>query len=135
MAVDAMLDLLRAKGLKITPQRVEILSYLDGNKKHPSARAIYDDLQPRFSNLSFATVYNTLEALVAAGLVREIVVKEKSYFDPDISNHDHAYCLRCGRVFDLALAKRDFKLPPGFVPHSVSCLVYGVCADCKDSSG
>jgi Fur family peroxide stress response transcriptional regulator len=131
MNLDGTLMVLRAKGFKITPQRVGILSYLDGNKNHPTAKAIFEDLRPNYPSMSFATVYNTMQALAEAGLVQEIVAKEKSHFDPDTSDHDHALCLKCGAVFDLpSQAGRSFALPPGFRPQRVVCVVYGTCAPC-----
>jgi Fur family peroxide stress response transcriptional regulator len=132
MDLDGTLQVLRGKGFKITPQRVGILSYLNGNKNHPTAKTIFEDLKPQYPNMSFATVYNTMQALAEAGLVQEIVAKEKSHFDPDTSDHDHAFCLQCGAVFDLPPQQgRSFSLPEGFTPQRVVCVVYGTCAGCS----
>ena len=65
----------KSLGLKLTPQRLAILEYLENNRSHPSAEDIYNALKPRFPSMSFATVYNTMEVLVKKGLVKEISVE------------------------------------------------------------
>ncbi|MBT9168785.1 MAG: Peroxide operon regulator [Syntrophomonadaceae bacterium] len=62
-------------GLKLTPQRLAILDCLDGNKEHPSAEDIYKDVSKRFPTMSFATVYNTLEALRQRGGILELTYR------------------------------------------------------------
>lgn len=64
-------------GLKLMPQRIAILDYLDGNKKHPSAEDIYKAVSKKFPTMSFATVYNTLQTLRKRGCVLELTI------DPD----------------------------------------------------
>ena len=56
----------RNVGLKLTPQRLAILNYLEGNKEHPSAEDVYKAVSRKFPTMSLATVYNTLESLKRA---------------------------------------------------------------------
>ncbi|MBI5598388.1 MAG: transcriptional repressor, partial [Deltaproteobacteria bacterium] len=49
----------REKGLKLTPQRLAILEYLEGNTSHPTAEDIYRAIKRKHPTVSFATVYNT----------------------------------------------------------------------------
>ena len=62
------------KGLRLTPQRIAILKYLDGNTSHPTADNIYRDLKQTNPTLSFATVYNTMQTLREHGEVMEITI-------------------------------------------------------------
>jgi Fur family peroxide stress response transcriptional regulator len=55
------------KGFKRTPQRLAILAYLEGNTSHPSAEEIFHAVGGKDQTLSFATVYNTLNALSRQG--------------------------------------------------------------------
>ncbi|MGC9046134.1 MAG: transcriptional repressor [Thermodesulfovibrio sp.] len=88
--------------IKWTPQRLAILKYLDGNKQHPSAEEIYEALSKDFPTMSVATVYNVLEFLKRTGRVKEIHVdSEKRRFDPDTTEHHHAICVKCKKVFDI----------------------------------
>ena len=57
----------RRIGLKLTPQRLAILQYLEGNTDHPSAEMIYSVVKKKYPMMSFATVYKTIEALKKSG--------------------------------------------------------------------
>ena len=70
-------------GMKLTPQRLSILSYLDGNREHPTAEDIYRKVSRKFPTMSLATVYNTLETLKRQGMLTEITIDpDKRHFDP-----------------------------------------------------
>jgi Fur family peroxide stress response transcriptional regulator len=51
------------RGFKMTPQRIAILDFLEGNTGHPSAEDIYKEIKKKHPTVSFATIYNTLETL------------------------------------------------------------------------
>lgn len=122
--------------IKWTPQRLAILKYLDGNKEHPSAEDIYAALSKDFPTMSVATVYNVLEFLKKTGKVQEIHIdSEKRRFDPDITAHHHAICVKCKKVFDIF---SDIKLPelstymPDFQILDARLKVYVLCPQCKN---
>ena len=64
--------------------------------------------------MSLATVYNTLNQLTAAGLLREIAVDaRRSYFDTNTSNHHHFFHADDGRLEDIPADQVDVgRLPP-----------------------
>jgi Fur family peroxide stress response transcriptional regulator len=120
-------------GLKLTPQRLAVLQYLEGNKSHPSAEEIYRAVKRRFPTISLATIYNILESLKEKGLVQEINIDPyKKRFDPDTTSHHHLICTKCGRIVDIEM---DFKpsLPEaeGFRIERIHMEFYGVCRDCS----
>jgi Fur family peroxide stress response transcriptional regulator len=120
-------------GLRLTPQRTAILGYLEGNETHPSAGEVFQALRAEHPTMALATVYNTLRCLVEAGLLLEIRVSAGEVnYDPDTSSHDHAYCTRCGTIFDLPRAATSGPEagPPGFRVESVRRVLYGRCGDC-----
>lgn len=126
-------------GLKLTPQRLAILNYLKGNKNHPSADDIYTHVSKRFPTMSFATVYNTLEALRKKGNVIELTIDPaKKRFDPNTEPHHHLICLKCSRIVDIY---GDFKLDvpngqqEGFELIGNHIEFYGICPRCKKSDG
>lgn len=93
---------LKEIGLRITPQRLAILAVLDGNTTHPSALEVFNRVAKDYPAISLATVYNTLDALSKHGMLRELpITKDKMRYDPDTSEHDHAYCSKCGRILDI----------------------------------
>ncbi len=128
----------RGLGLKLTPQRLAILQFLEGNREHPSAEDIYNAVKKRFPTMSFATVYNTLEVLRKRGLIRELAIDgERKRYDPDIEPHHHILCVRCKRVADVHL-DIDVPLPEeasqGFAIFGTHIEFYGLCDACSSAS-
>lgn len=124
-------------GLKLTPQRLAILEFLDGNTGHPSAEEIYREVSKRFPTMSFATVYNTLEALRLRGSVLELTIDpHKKRFDPNTEAHHHLICTRCGKIADIHRSY-DLSVPvglrSGFEITGNHIEFYGVCPSCKIS--
>ncbi len=128
------IEYFRKLGLKMTPQRLAILEYLEGNTSHPSAEEIFRYVEEKFPSMSFATVYNTLEALKERGLVRELSIEPgKKRFDPNTSPHHHFICERCHRVFDI-FVDFDFELPEEYKSQfkitSSEIVFRGICKEC-----
>ncbi|RKX60063.1 MAG: transcriptional repressor [Thermodesulfobacteriota bacterium] len=128
------LQFYKSLGLKLTPQRLAILEYLEGNKDHPSAEDIYNALKDRFPSMSFATVYNTLEVLMKKGLVKEINIdSSKRRFDPLVEPHHHFICKNCGKIIDIR-SSYDISVPEELKNCEVveyQIIFYGYCSECK----
>ena len=85
---------LASADLRPTRQRVSLAALLvgDGRNRHVTAESLYEACRAAEEKVSLATVYNTLRAFCAAGLVREITVDgSKSYFDTRIDDHPHFF--------------------------------------------
>jgi Fe2+ or Zn2+ uptake regulation protein len=89
--------------------------------------------------MSFATVYNTLDALANAGLSGTLRLGNAARFDPNTAPHHHAVCDACGVITDLpaetvapkpATVKRLHKQALGFNVRSIERIYRGVCASC-----
>lgn len=124
----------RDLGLTLTPQRIAILDFLEGNLSHPSAEDVYRAVRRKFPTMSFATVYNTLETLKGRGMLRELTGDPgKKRFDPNPRPHHHLICTRCRRIED---AHAEFRLPvaerdrAGFTITGAHVEFYGTCAEC-----
>ena len=120
---------------KRTPQRLAILDYLDGNTSHPSAEDIYRAVSRKYSSMSFATVYNTLNTLAQAGTLRELTIDpERKRYDPDTSHHHHLICVLCGKIVDIPEGMA-VDLPQeqaqGFTILGSHIEFYGNCVACK----
>ena len=71
--------------MKLTPQRLAILRFLEKNREHPSAADIYKAVSREFPTMSLATVYNTLKVLKRTGNISELSIdSDKKRFDPDM---------------------------------------------------
>jgi Fur family peroxide stress response transcriptional regulator len=123
---------LREQGARMTAQRHAVLDILSDNRTHPTAEAIVAEVRERLGCVSPATIYNTLDTLEKLGFVRRIEgLEQKAHFDPDTSDHEHAICLQCRTVWDVASAPAPSDLPDGFT--MVSTLVQGICGHCAHS--
>lgn len=130
------IDKLKGTGVRMTPQRHAILSYLLGSINHPSVDEIYRALEKRFPNMSVATVYNNLKVFLESGLVRELTYGDgASRFDAMMSEHYHAICQNCGKIADfecdpLYEVERAAANATGFMVNSHRMEVYGLCTSC-----
>lgn len=125
--------LLDGKGLRPSPQRVRIYECLAGTKAHPSAEALWLALQPELPTLSRTTVYNTLAALMGAGLAKPIFIEgEEVRYDADMGSHGHFRCRSCGGIFDFPFEESEHRprLAEGFVPELVQLSCVGLCPGC-----
>ena len=81
-------------GLRPTRQRLTLATLLvgDGENRHVTAESLYALTAGSGEKVSLATVYNTLRAFCAAGLINEVVVDgARSYFDTRVDDHPHFY--------------------------------------------
>ncbi|SPQ00220.1 Peroxide-responsive repressor PerR [Candidatus Sulfobium mesophilum] len=122
-------------GVKLTPQRLAILDYLEGNTSHPSAEDVYRVLLDKFPTMSLATVYNTLDTLRLKGRIIALSIDpEKKRFDPNTKPHNHLICIKCKKVVDVdktfSLGLTDDEAPDfEIMGHHIE--FYGICSSCK----
>jgi Fur family peroxide stress response transcriptional regulator len=129
-------DKLRQTGLKLTPQRLAILGYLDGNTVHPSAEDIYRSVSRKYPTMSFATVYNTLDALKGRGRLIELAMDPgRRRFDPNAEPHSHLMCVRCRRIEDVhidCVVELPDTSDKGYEVLGSSVEFYGICPACRE---
>lgn len=124
---------LRQQGARMTAQRRAVLEILAGNRTHPTPEALIAEVRERLGCVSPATIYNTLETLAGLGLVRRLDgLEQKSHFDPDTSDHEHAICVRCRTVWDVGPVQTPADLPRGFTPANI--LIQGICERCAHTT-
>lgn len=83
--------LLRA-GLRPTRQRAALAELLFKGDRHVTAEELHQEAIAGGADISLATVYNTLHHFKQAGLLRELAIEgSKTYFDTNVSNHNHFY--------------------------------------------
>ncbi|HVW84542.1 MAG TPA: Fur family transcriptional regulator [Bryobacteraceae bacterium] len=89
-------------GVRRTPQRFFVLEHLMTHPDHATVEELWAALNRRHARASRATVYNTLHALVEAGLVREFTLDGKAArYDANLDQHHHFVCDKCGAVEDV----------------------------------
>jgi Fe2+ or Zn2+ uptake regulation protein len=126
-------DHLASSGLRFTAQRQQVFQVLLEKRDHPTAEEVFIRVKRRTPDISMATVYNCLDALVKCGLVRLVTLERgASRYCPNMAAHSHFRCESCGQVFDIELAAQAFAphLPEGFLLSHSEVTLRGVCAAC-----
>lgn len=137
--VDDSIAVLKKEGLRITPQRTDILRQLAAKKGRVSVQQVFKQIQQRHPGISLDTVYRTLSTFANLGIVSQINLQSGDLlyeYQGGGPHHHHAVCLSCGAAFCLdecplpesffqALARKKFKV------RSHAFEVYGYCAKCE----
>jgi len=130
---------LAEKGLRATSQRQHVYEVLLGLRDHPSAEAVFMRAKQSKPEISMATVYNSLDALVKCGVVRQVNVdRGATLFCSNMSVHAHFCCDDCGKVFDVDLKNSprvpEVDVPSEFQVRKIDIALHGrctgTCADC-----
>ena len=110
--------LLKARGIRITAQRVSIAKVLFAQLQHLSAADLLQGVhQGDFKHVSRATVYNTLNLFVSRGLVNEVHVGSRCvFYDNNMEPHHHIYDEDTGVLCDLNLSKVQCVVDPDSLP-------------------
>ncbi|MCX8171066.1 MAG: transcriptional repressor [Candidatus Bathyarchaeota archaeon] len=103
-----IIDALRKKGYKATPQRIAICKYVLQDTTHPSAKIVYQRVRKEYPTISLATVYQTLKVLKELNLIQELPFsKRETRFDPNVNPHINMVCLKCGKIVDINFPEAD----------------------------
>lgn len=125
---------LATSGLRLTPQRQRVYNVLLEERDHPTAERIFMRAKKDMPDISMATVYNCLDALVKCGLAKQVNVERgASRFCPNMHEHLHFQCEACGGIFDIDLdkARQAIPLPRGFKAIQFDVSIRGFCPDCS----
>ncbi len=138
--VEDFKEAVKAAGVKLTPQRLEIFRSLAG-LEHPDADTVFREVRRRVPTVSVDTVYRTLWLLNDLGLITTLGPRRESVrFDANLTHHHHYVCVRCGLARDFESAELN-ALP---IPEAVKRLgsvagthveVRGVCESCMRRTG
>lgn len=135
--VSDVVERLRGRGFKITPQRIAIIKTLQKKNQHPSAEIVYNKLRIEFPSLSLTTVYKTLDILCELGELKEIYISgERVLYDTNSSPHHHLICKRCLRIIDIPeILQGKLNLPTSYKEKfeitTFQVDFYGYCARCR----
>ncbi len=124
---------LSTSGFRFTPQRQQVYDVILNKRDHPTAEEVFIRAKKSMPEISHATVYNCLDALVKCGLVRQVQLQRgATRFCPNMEDHCHYACDACGKVFDVPLQKDSTAMPgpKGFQVDHYDIAVHGLCADC-----
>ncbi|WP_128374855.1 Fur family transcriptional regulator [Streptomyces cavernae] len=128
---------LRGAGLRVTAARVALLETVR-NGDHLGVEAIASGVRDRVGQVSLQAVYEALNALSAAGLVRRVEPPgSPALFEGRVGdNHHHLVCRSCGVVADVDCAVGHAPCLTasngrGFSIDEAEVIYWGLCPECS----
>ena len=130
---------LAEKGLRATSQRQHVYEVLLSQRNHPSAEEVFMRAKQSKPEISMATVYNSLDALVRCGVVRQVNVdRGATLFCSNMGEHAHFCCDDFGKLFDMNLKDLpqmpEVDVPGEFEVRKIDIALHGrctvTCSDC-----
>jgi Fur family ferric uptake transcriptional regulator len=136
-------DFLRARGLRMTRERIAVFDEIYSLHGHIDAEAVWRSLRDGGAKVSRATVYRNLELLVASGLVRKQRLGGRRHLYEHLhrgQRHDHLVCRECGRVVEflspaIEALQREICRAHHFSPGDHNLQIQGVCLSCAELRG
>jgi Fur family transcriptional regulator, peroxide stress response regulator len=127
---------LATSGFRFTPQRQQVYEVMLGTRDHPTADEVFIRSKQRMPDISMATVYNCLDALVKCGLIRQVNLdRAATRYCPNMTEHCHFYCDACGVVEDVEFREAELlarlPLPHGLLARRLDVAIHGLCRDCQ----
>ena len=139
--MDRLVNLLRSKGYKITPQRRAVIAALLDCGQFSTAQQILDHVKQTNPDVSLDTIYRNLSLLIDLGAVHEIQTRNRdgNLFEVlTTGHHHHLICLDCGKAQCLhfcPISSEDIEQAGGdgfeIISHSLE--FYGYCRECRAS--
>lgn len=111
----------------------EIYQIITGSVNHLSAEQIYAEMKNKYPKIVLATVYNNVNKLWKAGLIRKISVENMPDRYDHLIRHDHLVCQKCGKLADITFedltASLRRQLGEDFLSYDLK--VFYLCPDCR----
>jgi Fur family ferric uptake transcriptional regulator len=135
-----LIDRLRQRGYRITPQREMIIEALTGGDQHMTADDILGRVQRRTSAMNMATIYRTLDFLVQEGFISRVDLGGERiiYTTHHHGPHIHLVCRQCGTVIEadhhaLDTIAQQIQEQYGFCADLHHLALPGLCARCQST--
>ena len=117
----------------MTKYEKSIHDLISGSSSHLTAEQVYQALKAEYPQVVLATVYNNLNKLCDAGLIRRVSVEGSPDRYDRIVKHDHIVCRRCGKLIDVQFEDltESWKEQLGEDFFFYDLKVFSLCPDCK----
>ena len=117
----------------MTTYEREIYRIINESRDHLTAEQVFGKVRETHPGVALATIYNNLNRLDEAGLIRRLSIKGLPDRYDRTERHDHLVCRRCGRIADLAFADMTDALRrtlgEDFLYYDLK--VFCLCPDCR----
>ena len=117
----------------MTKYAKKIREIVEASRSHMTAEQIFQELKKVYPAVVLATVYNNLNRLWEAGLIRKVSVEGMPDRYDRIQRHDHLVCKVCGRLMDLELADltQELQRQAGVPILSYDLKLLYICEQCR----
>lgn len=138
-AIQEVLEILRRRGLRITPQRRAIVAHIMRTRGHISPTALARSVQQEMPGVNPSTIYRTLALLEEAGILAHAHLEGGAeYHRVEDAGHVHLSCSRCAAEDDLSLEEvaalsELIERHRGFLPDLTHFAISGLCARCREA--
>jgi Fur family ferric uptake transcriptional regulator len=132
-----VIEVLRERGLRMTPQRRAIVAEIMRTRGHISPTALSRKVQGEMPGVNPSTIYRTLALLEEVGVLAHAHMEGGAeYHRAEEAGHVHLTCSRCGSEDDLSLEEADalvrlIERHHGFGPDLTHFAISGLCAECR----
>lgn len=127
-----------------TKQREQIIELIkEQHSHHINAEILLKEIEKRNLDISRATLYRHLDKMVSEGILKKIIVDDKTpacyqLCDLDDHNHFHLICEKCGKLIHLDCEKIEdlishINKDHGFEVNPSRVVLYGLCEDCQNN--
>lgn len=94
-------NIIRESGLRVTPQRVEVLRAVHEIKGHPTSEEISRYVKELHPSVALGTVYHILDSFVDRGILSRVKTEKGAMlYDETLVKHHHLYCNESERIED-----------------------------------
>lgn len=117
----------------MTKYEEKIYNIINVSRNHMTADQIYAVLKETYPSVVLATVYNNLNKLWDAGLIRKVSVEGMPDRYDRIKKHDHLVCKRCGKLTDITFPDltEQLKGEMGDEMLFYDLKVFYICPECR----
>lgn len=129
-------NLLHEHRLKITPQRLAMLSIMYTNG-HINVEDLFIHIKKSFTTISLATLYKNINAMLDKKLISEVKIPNmKAKYEISKGPHIHMLCTSCHEFIDLELDLYDLVATASLKSHysveDANIILSGLCEHCKN---
>ncbi len=141
MTTQEMQQILRARGYKLTPQRLTVIEVLRESEEHLSPAQVHERARALHPHLGLTTVYRTLELLTELGCARRVHLEEgcNGYALSDSGHKHYLVCRQCNQVVEFVGCDPMINDFIAEVSHNTNFLIedhllefVGLCPACRE---
>lgn len=120
----------------MTKYEKEIYNLISISAEHMTVEQVFRKVKEKYPKVVQATIYNNINKLWAAGLIRKVSTEGMADRYDRVNKHDHLVCRQCGRLVDVAFDDLTASLQKAIEEEGGQFLyydlkIYYLCPSCR----